>query len=101
MRVTINLAKGSGPRELVEVLSAADAVEPARHSVVDPLDILTVVVQGAFTMVLKGLERTVHRGVCRLVTFQRGAELNVRRQRLQRKLLAWLRITPGRVSVKP
>ena len=70
MRVTINLAKGSGPRELVEVLSAADAVKPERNSVLDPLDMLTAVVQGALTMALTGLESIIHRGVCRLLPIE-------------------------------
>jgi len=101
MRVTINLAKGSGRRELVEVLRAADAVKPRRKSILDPVDLLTDVMQGVSTRALKGLERIIHQGVCRFVTCQRGSRLNTQRQKLQQELLAWLRITPGRMAVKP
>ena len=101
MRVTINLARGSGRRELVEVLRAADAVKPRRKSILDPVDLLTDVIQGALTRALKGLETIIHQGVCRLVTRQKGVRLNTQRQKLQQELLAWLRITPGRMAVKP
>lgn len=101
MRVTINLAKGSGRRELVEVLRAADAVIPRRKSILDPVDLLTDVIQGAVTRALKGLERIIHRRVCRYITRQKGVRLLNRCLKLQQELLAWLRITPGRVAVKP
>ena len=99
--MTINLAKGSGRRELVEVLRAADAVKPRRKSILDPVDLLTDAMQGALTRALKGLERIIHQGVCRVVTSQRGGRLNTQRLKFQQELLAWLRITPGRMAVKP
>jgi hypothetical protein len=101
VRVTINLARGSGQRELVEVLRAADAVKPARRSSLNPLDFLTAVIHVALTQVLKRLEGMIRLSVCSYVTCRRGARLNNRRRELQQELLAWLRITPGRVAVKP
>jgi hypothetical protein len=100
MRVTINLAKGSKPRELVEVLRATEAIKPGRPPTLHPLDLLTAVVNRAVTLALRQLERIVHQYVCSYVTHQRGARLNQTRLKLQQELLIWLRIPPGRGAVK-
>jgi hypothetical protein len=100
MRVTINLAKGSGPRELVEVLRATEAVKPSRRHNLDLLDLLNTGVQRGLSLALIGLEKAIHRQVCRWVTHQRRARLLQTCRRFHQKLSDWLRITTGRPVVK-
>ena len=100
VRVTINLAKGSGPRELVEVLRAAEVVKPNRRHSLDLLDLLTRGMQRALSLALIGLEKAIHRQVCRWVTLQRGARVRQTCRRFQQQLSDWLRITTGRLVVK-
>ena len=62
MRVTINLARDSGPRELVQVLRAVEAVKPTRRrSLLDLLifDPLLTVISGSVNLAFKRLERVL------------------------------------------
>ncbi|GIK43875.1 MAG: hypothetical protein BroJett011_77080 [Chloroflexota bacterium] len=100
MHLTINLAKGSGKRELIEVLQAAQAVKPARQNHLNPLNLLTKGVQSGLTLVLNGLHKVIHRQVCRWVTCKRGAQYYSTCRKRQQELNAWLRLTFGRLAVK-
>jgi|GEM_PF-6848836 len=86
MRVTINLAKGSGPRELVEVLRAAEAVKPTRRSHLDPVSLLTNLVHRIVTLTFNGLEGAIHQRVCGFVTRNRHKKLQIRWEKLKARL---------------
>ena len=86
MRVTINMAKDSGPRELVEVLRAADAVKPTRHPHLDPVGFLTNLIHRVVTLAFNRLESAIHRRICGFVTRNRHKKLQVRWEKLKVRL---------------
>ena len=61
MKVTINLARHSGNRELVQVLRAAEAVKPSRRSHLNLYNPLILTVEKIVDLGIKLLEGFVER----------------------------------------
>lgn len=99
MRVTINLAKASGPRELVQVLQAVET-KATRRSHLDPVTLFSAVIHKILALALNKLEEIIRQYACPWVC-ERADRLNEKRKKLQQTLLARLRITVGPVVVKP
>jgi hypothetical protein len=98
MRVTINLAKGSGPGELMQVLQAVEArATPRSH--LDPLTMLSAGIHKILALALNKLEELIRQYACQWVC-DRADRLNEQRKKLQQTLFARLRITIGSIVVK-
>ena len=79
--INIHLAKESGSKEVMDVLHAVNAANAAKRapcSHLHPLDLLNTVVHRVVNLALHGLEKTIHHGICRLVTCERHKKLQVR-----------------------
>jgi hypothetical protein len=98
MRVTINLAKGSGSRELMQVLQAVEA-KATQRSHLDPLTLFSAVIHKILALALNKLEKVIRQYACQWVC-DRADRLNEKRKKLQQTLFARLRITIGSIVVK-
>jgi hypothetical protein len=99
MRVTINLAKGSGSRELMQVLQAVEA-RATRRSHLDPLTMLNVGIHKITALALKTLEVILSKVVDYCGSSELRATVNKLWKRLLQTLFAGLRITIGLRIVK-
>lgn len=99
MRVTIKLAKGSGSRELVQVLQAVEA-RATRRSHLDPLTILSAITDKLLVLTLNALEAILSKVVDYCGSSEQRAKINKKWKVHLQTLLAGLRITIGLGIVK-